>query len=105
MRSTVSPMLDDMTSKENLTKSAIKEQCEAAGSQETRTEVEAIILSYLYTFLDSSITHLGPGDLAAEDFFNRDDLHERLTKMFNMMTASNLPVSVLTFPQVSNRST
>ena len=105
MRSTVSPMLDDMTIKENLTQSAIKELCEAAGSQETRRKVEAIILSYLYTFLDSSITHLGPGDLAAEDFFNRDDLHERLTKMFNMMTASNLPVSVLTFPQVSNRIT
>ena len=99
MRSSVSPLVEDLVSTENLTQSDISRLCEAAGSEDTRTEVAAIILSYLYTFLDPAITQLGPGDLAVQEFFNKDDLHERITKMFNLMTASSLPVSVLTFPQ------
>ena len=99
MRSSVSPLIDDLVRRENLTQSEISRLCEATETEQIRTEVAAIILSYLYTFLDSTITKLGPGDLAAQEFFNKDDLHERITKMFNLMTASSLPVSVLTFPQ------
>ena len=92
-------MIEELVSEENLTQSQIKVLCEAAGSRQTLTEVAAVILSYLYTFLEPNTSRLGPGDLAAEQFFNRDDLQEKITRMFNLMTASNLPVSVLTFPQ------
>ena len=99
MRSTVSPMLKDLVSKENLTQSAIKELCEAAGSQQTRREMEAIILSYLYTFLDSSITHLGPGDLAAEDHEVRPDDGQQSAGVCPQISLGKLQKEIETSPR------
>ena len=99
MKAVVSPMIKEMIVTENVTTTEMNSHCREEENKQTKRVVESLLLSYLFTFLDSASAQLGPGDLAAEKYFTKDFLHEKMTEMFNDMTGGSLPVSALSVVQ------
>ena len=79
--------------------------CNSA-SPKTKNMMAAILLSYVYLFLDYQATYVGAGDLAASSMktgLYRDSSqyvssHTLLTKMYNDMVNGSLPVSTIEIP-------
>ena len=97
----ISYLLNDVVVYENITDTETNAACNDKEMEGEKKEIAALVLSFLYIFIDfSSVVSLGPGDLAAQDhFLVRDVLHTELTNMFNDLSGANLPSSVLQFPE------
>ena len=97
MKEIVSGKIEEMLAAFNLTSTEVESSCSSEEGKERREEMTAFLLSYLFTFMDQH-TEVGPGDIAAEDFFNKRFLMDEMTDMFNDMTGSSLSSSVFTLP-------
>ena len=95
----VNSLIEDAVNSENITSSDIDAACNGIKNEE-KEEIEALLVSFLYVFVDgANVRSLGPGDIAAEDYFNRDDLHAEMTSLFNALTNASCPSSVFLFPE------
>ena len=104
MRNEISPIISEMIARENINETEISSLCHSEDNEHTKRAVEALILSYLYTFMNAD-SEVGPGDLAAEEHFMMDFIEDKLMLMFNDMTGSSLPASILSVPQLLVRLT
>ena len=96
----------------NVTKSDVTKACNNEKNTETKTTIEALLLSYMYIFIDIQNTYVGAGDLATGPYQtglsrgNRNSAtpvdyvptHTLITNMYNVMVNGSLPPSVLQFP-------
>ena len=81
-RNTLKSLIQDVVASENITD--IDTACNENNNPEDKEEIEALVLSFLYVFVDeANVRDIGAGDIAAEDYFNRDDLHTEMTGLFN----------------------
>ena len=71
MREEISPKIRAMVALENITETTVNSLCEATENKPTKTEVEALILSYLYTFIDYRNTEGGKLLILAIVFLRR----------------------------------
>ena len=68
--------------------------------------MEAMLLSFMYLFIDRDNTNVGAGDLATGPYqtgltrgtFMYKSTHALVTKMYNELVNASLPLSVLEFP-------
>ena len=97
MRKELSPKITEMIEKENVTKSEMNSLCRAKETEATKREVESLLLSYLYAFMDPVSADVGFGDLATERFFQLD-ADEIATELFNDMSGGSLPGTLMTLP-------
>ena len=101
-RKTLNSLVKDAVASENLTNTDTA--CNENKNEEEKEEIEALLLSFLYVFIDSAnAISLGPGDIAAEEYFNRNDLHAEMTSLFNELTNASFPSSVFLFPEWFSR--
>ena len=112
IRNQVGPIIKGAVAKYNVTKSEILKVCNDLKNQDIKTEMEAMLLSYMYLYIDTGAISLGAGDLATGPFasglnrgkpgsdFNHYYLatHTLLTQMYNEMVNGSLPLSVFEFP-------
>ena len=64
--------------------------------------MSALLLSYMYLFIDEKSAHVGAGDLATGPYVTGISYRPRgtlLTNMFNNMVNGTLPPSILEYPQ------
>ena len=59
MRKTISPKIESMVATVNITESEINVLCNAKENEQTKKEIEALLLSYLYTFMQYKAIDLG----------------------------------------------
>ena len=89
-----------------MSQTEIDSACNDASQAEIKSEFEAMLLSYMFLFIDKKNTHVGAGDLATSSlptglsssynyYFSTQTL---LTNIYNEMLNSSLPLSVLEFP-------
>ena len=103
-RNTLNSLVKDGLAGENITDTDIDAACKDNKNKEEKEEIEALILSFLYVFIDvANVRYLGPGDIAAEEYFNRDDLHSEMTSLFNELTNASYPSSIFLFPEWFSR--
>ena len=112
IRKQVSPMIKNVVSEQNLTRSDISESCNDEKNIDYKTEMEALLLSYIYIFQDGRNSGVGAGDLATSSLETRlsrgkytkppipeyISTHTLLTNMYNAMVNGSLPLSVFDFP-------
>ena len=93
-------LIEDAISSENITDAEISAVCGDKQKEGIKNEIEALLLSYLYLFIDTAnVRSLGPGDIAAEDYFILpEELHAELTMLVNNLTNATFPPSVFLFP-------
>ena len=102
----VTPVINKKITEKNLTKSEISSTCQNKENEELKHKMEAMILSYMYLFLDKKAYKIGAGDLAASKFqtglSERDALytstHTLLSKIFNKMVNGSIPGSIFETP-------
>ena len=109
LRKEVSPLIIEAKSQYNLTKSEISTACKDRKNEKIKSMMEAMLLSYMYLFLGKKNTNLGAGDIATSSLgtglspgagTNKHGIyyrstHEQLNKIYNYMTNSTLPASIL----------
>ena len=114
VRKQVGPIIKNAMSEQNLTKADVSNACKDENNMEYKTKMEALLLSYMYLFIDVKNTVVGAGDLAlaAKSLptgLSRGDYktpisakyvptHTLLTNMYNDMVNGSLPISVFDFP-------
>ena len=108
----VAPIIKDAENKTNLTKSDIKTACNDERNKDLKIQISAMLLSYMYIFIDWKSTEVGAGDLATgpyETGLTRGKYHipftqyyvdtqTLLTSMYNVMVNGSLPISIFEFP-------
>ena len=96
----VGEMINKTVAQQNLTKKDITESCNDQNNEEILTEMQALIVSFVYfTFHKMEVL---AGDLATGPYappLSRAT-HTLLTSIYNDMVSVSLPVSVLQFPQL-----
>ena len=112
IKSQVGPLIQEATVYQNKTKSEISSECSDKKNKETKKKMEAMLLSYMYIFLDTKSSFLGAGDLASGPYINGltkgynkkvsntyyVSINTLLTDIFNNMVNGSLPVSIFEFP-------
>ena len=102
-RNTLKSLIQDVVASENITD--IDTACNENNNPEDKEEIEALVLSFLYVFVDeANVRSVGPGDIAGEEYFNRDDLlHTEMTGLLNDLIRASFPPSVFLFPEMFTR--
>ena len=96
----LSSEITERMSKGNVTGSEINSLCNDKENNNTKRKLEALILSYLYIFMSPNSVESGPGDLAAEDYFQvSPPLVEMLTNMFSQLAGTSQPINFLDTPK------
>ena len=113
LKQEVSPIIMASKSRNNLTKSVITASCNRkdGNSLQTKSEMEAMILSYFYMFINEETSEVGAGDIATSTLMNGlvrkkgneqqyyyKSMHSQFTSIYNNLTKANLPASILKFP-------
>ena len=88
---TMAAKIEGMVEQLNITRPEIEDHCQRAENDAIKKEFEAILLSYVYVFMDETSSEVGYGDLSAEEYFNTEKLNGNLTKIFNSVAGSSLP--------------
>ena len=88
---TVAKKIEGMVEQLNITRPEIEDHCQRAENEAIKKEFEALLLSYVYVFMDRTSSEVGYGDLSAEEYFDTEKLNGNLTKIFNAVAGSSLP--------------
>ena len=73
-RKTFDSLIKAAVARVNITNADIETACNGKENEEEKKEIEAFLLSFLYVFVNPvNVRLLGPGDIAAEDYFHLDD--------------------------------
>ena len=104
MKRELTPIIKKMTNEQNLTKSEISSVCSDPTRKELKEKIQAMILSYLFMFLEKEL-EIGAGDIAASasnfptglsnrhsSYFESSNI--MLTNMFNDLVNGSLPGSI-----------
>ena len=96
----VGEIINKTVTQQNLTQKDIIESCNDQNNKETVTEMQAIIVSFVYFTFHKMQVHAG--DLATGPYAPplTRATHTLLTSIYNDMVGASLPVSVLQFPQL-----
>ena len=106
MTNEVTPFISKKVEEYNLTKSEISSACNDPKNTILKKEMEAMILSYMYLFLDT-VSYLGAGDLAASELptglssrsVYYEETHGLLSQIFKELTNGTIPGSIFETPQ------
>ena len=111
MKQHISPLIMETKTQYNLTKSEISTACKDSNNLKIKSEMEALLLSYMFLFIDHRNTELGAGDLATSSLvtglsgssgrrqaYYYSSTHKTITDIYNHMTNATLPTSILNFP-------
>ena len=100
-KNSLNSLLADVLAQENITNTETNDACNNKENDGEKKEIEALILSFFYIFIDkSNVMSVGAGDIAAEDhFLLRESLHTEMTELFNDLSNVSFPSSVLVFPE------
>ena len=107
----ISPIIKMMVDEHNLTKSEISQTCKDPENIRLKRKTEAMILSNMFLFIDSSNSNIRAGDLAASElpsgllpyssFYQAS--HSLFSKMFEEMVNGSIPGSVFQTPYFFSR--
>ena len=112
IRHQISPIIKGNIEQQNLTKSEISANCKELQDSYIKEKFEALLLFYMYLFIDKANSYVNAGDLATGPYpteLTRGDFsnpastyyvptHNLVTNMYNDMVNGSLPLSVLEFP-------
>ena len=112
LRNQISPIIQEALDSQGMNKSEISKLCHDEKYKSDKVKLNAMLLSYVYLFINEENAEVGAGDLATSSMttgLSRPDksnkptpfyisTHTRLTNMYNDIFKGSLPISVLQFP-------
>ena len=101
MKNEISTIILNYRSKENLTELEISSVCNNATNQSMRKNMGALIMSFMYLFLDKYENNVGAGDLATSSLPVNLNANADMTKVYNRLVNSSLPTSISIFESPS----
>ena len=107
----ISPIIKMKVDEYNLTKSEISQTCNDQTNRGLKRETEALLLSNMFLFIDSTSSNIRAGDLAASKLPNglnptyavHQTYHSFFSKMFEEMVNGSIPGSVFQTPYFFSR--
>ena len=100
-KKSLNSLVTDVLAEENITNTDTIDACNNKENSGEKKKIEALVLSFLYIFVDqSNVKRVGAGDIAAEEhFLIRESLHTEITNLVNDLWNVSLPPSVFVFPE------
>ena len=113
IKNEISPRIEETFKKYNMTKKDVYAACKDKKNAEIKKKMEAMLLSYMFIFIDRMNNDVGAGDIVTEGPYftglaRKDQKHPfptyyvttniLVTNMYNDMVNATLPLSVLEFP-------